>query len=164
MLNGETSMFCPRCATENKLEQRYCRQCGLTLPAVKLALEGDVDEAVGSLKKSKTALEWGLIIVVLGLLNAGINAFFHAWQSAIFSGAVGLLVGKMLILIAMLRIWRADKLLNPPEKKVEPEAPAINQSDYAATTLPPAPITEEIRRTPAPPHSVIENTTIKLKR
>lgn len=157
-------MFCPRCGTENKLEQHYCRQCGLTLPAVKLALEGDVDEAVGSLKKSKTALEWGLIIVVLGLLNAGINAFFHAWQSAIFSGAVGLLVGKALILIAMLRIWRANKLLNPPEKKVEPEASALNQSEYANSALPPAPTTEELSPVPARPASVVESTTIKLKR
>lgn len=157
-------MFCPRCATENKLEQRYCRQCGLTLPAVKLALEGDVDKAVGNLKKSKTALEWGLIIVFLGMLNAGINALFHAWQPAIFSGVIGLLIGKALILFAMLRIWRANKLLSPPEKKVEPETPAINQSDYDANALPPAPITEEIRQTPAPLHSVVENTTIKLKR
>lgn len=156
-------MFCPRCGTENKLEQHYCRQCGLTLPAVKLALEGHVDEAIGNLKTSKTMLEWGLIIFVLGLLNAGINAFLHAWQSAIFSGAVGLLVGKTLILIAMLRIWRANKLLNPPEKKDEPQSPVLTQSEHAGAGLPPAPITEELRRTPARPHSVIENTTLKLK-
>lgn len=155
-------MFCPRCGTENKLEQRYCRQCGLTLPSVKLALEGHVDEAVEKLKKSKTALEWGFIIVLIGLLNAGINVLLHAWQSAIFSGAVGLLVGKALILIAMLRIWRADKLLNTSEKKEEPTA--LTQPERAEAALPPAPITEELRPTLSPAASVVENTTIKLKR
>lgn len=155
-------MFCPRCATENKLEQRYCRQCGLTLPAVKLALEGQVDEAAMNLKKSKTALEWGLIIVVLGLLNAGLNALLHAWQPAIISGVIGLLIGKALILFAMLRIWRANKLLNPPEKKGKP---ILTQSEYVeATALPPAPITEDLRERPARPFSVVENTTINLKR
>ena len=153
-------MFCPRCATENKLEQRYCRQCGLPLPAVKLALEGDVDEALGNLKKSKTALEWGLLIVLLGLLNAGINAFFRSWQSAIFSGVVGLLIGKALILFAMLRIWRANKLLNPPEKKGELAFPQSQDMDVA---LPPAPITEELRETRARSFSIVENTTVKLK-
>jgi hypothetical protein len=146
------------------LEQHYCRQCGLTLPAVKLALEGHVDEAIGNLKKSKTMLEWGLIIVALGLLNAGVNAFLHAWQSAIFSGAVGFLIGKTLILIAMLRIWRANKLLNPPEEKGESQSPVLTQSEQAGASLPPAPITEELRRTPARSYSVIENTTIKLNR
>jgi hypothetical protein len=156
-------MFCPRCGTENKLEQHYCRQCGLTLPAVKLALEGQVDEAIGNLKTSKTMLGWGLIIFVLGLLNAGINALLHSWQSAILSGAVGLLVGKTLILIAMLRLWRANKLLDPPEKKDEPQTSVLTQPEHAVAALPPAPITEELRRRPARSHSVIENTTIKLK-
>lgn len=155
-------MFCPRCATENQKEQRYCRQCGLTLPSVKLALEGHVDEAIEKLKKSKTALEWGFIILIIGLLNAGINLLLHAWQSAIFSGVIGLLVGKVLILIALLRIWRADKLLNLTEKKDEQKVLAQPERDESA--LPPAPITEELRRTPAPAPSVVENTTIKLNR
>lgn len=157
-------MFCPRCATENKLEQRYCRQCGLTLPAIRLALDGQVDEAIQKYKKSETLLDWGYILLLIGGLNAVINAFFHAWQPAIFSGALGFLVGMTLITIGLSRMGKANKLLNPPEKKVEPETHALNQSDYAATTLPPAPITEEIRQTPAPPPSVIENTTVKLKR
>ncbi len=157
-------MFCPRCATENKKEQRYCRQCGLTLSTIRLALDGQVDEAIQKYKKSETTLDWGFVILLIGGLNAGINAFFHAWQPAIFSGVIGFVVGITLILIGLSRMGHASKLLNPPEKKVEPETPAINQADYAAATLPPAPITEEIRQTPAPPPSVIENTTIKLKR
>lgn len=157
-------MYCPRCGAENKLEQRYCRQCGLTLPSVKLALEGKVDEAIEKLKKSKTALEWGFIFVIFGLVNAGINSLLHAWQSAIFSAAVGLLVGKTLILLAMLRIWRANKLLNPPEKREEAANPALAPPEHADAALPPAPITEELGHVPLRPASVVENTTIKLRR
>lgn len=157
-------MFCPRCATENKLEQHYCRQCGLPLPSVKLALEGHVDEAIQKYKKSETLISWGYILLLIGGVNAIINGFLNAWQSAIFSAAFGFIVGLMLITLGLTRMGRANKLLNPPEKKDEPETPAINQSDYAASALPPAHITEEIKQTPAPPPSVVENTTIKLNR
>lgn len=157
-------MFCPRCATENKKEQRYCRQCGLPLPAVRLALDGQVDEAIQKYKKSETALGCGIVILLIGGVNAAINGFLGAWQSAIFSAAFGFLLSVIFLIAGMSRVGKANKLLKTTEKKVEPETPALNQSDYAAATLPPAPITEEIRQTPAPPPSVIENTTIKLKR
>jgi len=43
-------MFCPRCATENQPEQKYCRRCGQPLAGVHLALEGRVDEAIKTLR------------------------------------------------------------------------------------------------------------------
>jgi hypothetical protein len=157
-------MFCPRCATENRKEQRYCRQCGLTLTSIRLALDGQVDEAIQKYKKSESTLDWGFIILLIGGLNAGINAFLHAWPVVIFSGVMGFVVGITLILIGLSRMGYAGKILNPPEKKIEPDAHALNHSEYAATSLPPAPVTEELKETPAPPASVVENTTIKLKR
>jgi uncharacterized membrane protein YuzA (DUF378 family) len=157
-------MFCPRCATENKNEQRYCRQCGLTLSTIRLALEGQVDAAIQKYKKCENTLDWGFIILLIGGLNAGINAFFRAWPVVIFSGVIGFLVGITLILIGLSRMGHATKMLNPPEKKVEPETNALNQPEHANSALAPAPITEELRRTPARPPSVIENTTLELKR
>ena len=157
-------MFCPRCATENKKEQKYCRQCGLTLPAVRLALEGRVDEAIQKYKKSEIALDWGFVILLIGGLNAGANAFFRAWPSAILAGTLGFLVGTTLILIGLSRMGRAGKILNPPEKKVEPDSLASGQSTHFESALPPAPITEELVEAPARPPSVVENTTIRLKR
>jgi len=156
-------MFCPRCATENKKEQKYCRQCGLTLPAIRLALEGRVDEAIQKYKKSETALDWGFVILLIGGLNAGANAFFHAWPSAILSGTIGFVVGTTLILIGLSRMGRAGKILNPPEKKVEPDMPAFDQSTREEAALGPAPITEELLQAPARPLSVVENTTLELK-
>lgn len=157
-------MFCPRCATENKLEQRYCRQCGLTLPAVRLALEGQIDEAIKKYKKSESAFDWAFVVLLIGGVNAAINAFFHAWPVAIISGALGFVFGIILILVAMSRMGKASKLLNPPEKKDEPANLALNQPEHAANAaLPPAPVTEELKRRPARPPSVVENTTMKLK-
>ena len=157
-------MFCPRCSTENKKEQSYCRQCGLTLPAIRLALEGRVDEAIRKYKKSETALDWGFVILLIGGLNAAVNAFFHAWQPAIFAGVLGFLIGTSLILIGLSRMGHASKILNPPEKKEEPEALPPAHSNRTNSALPAAPITEELRESPASHPSVVENTTIRLKR
>lgn len=156
-------MFCPRCATENKKEQRYCRQCGVTLPAIRLALEGRVDEAIQKYKKCESVLDWGFVILLIGGVNAGINAFFRAWPAAILSGTLGFVVGTILILIGLSRLGRASKILNPPEKKVEPDIPALDQSAHVEAALPPAPITEELLQAPARPPSVVENTTLELK-
>lgn len=157
-------MFCPRCTTENKREQRYCRQCGLTLTAIQLALEGRVDEAIQKYKKSENMLDWGFVILLIGGLNVGVNAFFHAWLPAILSGVIGFVVGITLVLIGLSRMGHASKILNPPDKKVEPDSLPPVQTERSNSALPAAPITEELRESPAPPPSVVENTTIRLKR
>ncbi|HEX8845694.1 MAG TPA: zinc-ribbon domain-containing protein [Pyrinomonadaceae bacterium] len=154
-------MFCPQCATENQKEQRYCRQCGVPLTAVRLAVEGRVEEALKRYKKSENLISWGLILASIGLVNAGINAFLHAWQSAVFSAGFGLVLGITLIVWGLNRLGNASKLLTPPEKDETKTSPVLAQSENAA--LPPAPITEELISRPARPPSVVENTTIKLK-
>lgn len=159
----EASYVLSKMRNREQKEQKYCRQCGLTLPAIRLALEGRVDEAIQKYKKSENALDWGFVILLIGGVNAGANAFFHAWPAAILSGTIGFVVGITLILIGLSRLGRAGKILNPPEKKVEPDMPLLDQSASAETALPPAPITEELLRTPARPASVVENTTLELK-
>lgn len=108
-------MFCPRCGTENASEQGFCRQCGLSLPAVGLALEGRVDEAVGRLKAGAGSLSGGAVILVIGLLNALVNGYFAAWQSAVFSALLGSAVGVPLMAVGLARVGRARRLLNPNE-------------------------------------------------
>ena len=109
-------------------------------------------------------LDWGFVVLLIGGLNAGINVFFNAWPAALLAGAIGFIVGITLILIGLSRLGHAGKILNPPDKKVEPEALPPAQSERPNIFLPPAPITEELRETPGPPPSVVENTTLKLKR
>lgn len=158
-------MFCPRCATENKPEQRYCRHCGLALPAVRLAIEGHVDEAIKKYKNSEDAFGCAFMLLLIGGVSAGISVYFNAWPIAIIGGALGFLLSLILIGVAMSRIGKANKLLSPQEKKNEQDAPALNQAAHAAgAPLPPAPITEELKARPLRPLSVIEDTTLKLKR
>jgi hypothetical protein len=113
----EATVFCPRCSTENSFEQRYCRQCGLSLPAVNLALAGCIDEALSKLKKGSSYFSGGVVVLIIGLLNALVNGYFAAWQSAVFSAALGSVIGVPLIAAGIARVRSAKRLLNPEESE-----------------------------------------------
>ena len=139
-------MFCPKCGAENGSGQAFCRRCGLSLRAVRLASEGRVDEALAGVNKGSGNVTGGTLIIVIGLLNALINAYFAAWPAALICVLAGSGVGVPLIAAGMLRVRRARRLLNPDE---EPEA-----LDEAA---PHAPLPEASAR-----DSVTEHTTLRL--
>jgi len=61
-------MFCPRCGAENKSEQKYCRQCGLSLAVTPLALTGQLDEVLGELKKGEKSIQKGATLLGVFLL------------------------------------------------------------------------------------------------
>lgn len=109
-------MFCPRCGTEDGSEQSYCRQCGLSLPAVGLALGGRVDEALSKLKGGSGSLSGGATILVIGLLNALANGYFAAWQSAVVSAVLGSAIGVPLMVVGMARVRHAKRLLTSGER------------------------------------------------
>lgn len=153
-------MFCPRCGTENKSEQSYCRQCGLTLPAVRLALEGRVDEALIKLRKGSGSLSGGVIIFIIGLLNALVNGYFAAWQSAAFSIIAGFVIGVPLAMVGMARIRQAKHLLNSQKESKSLQAA---QSDRTSNLLPEVPAADALNPKPPISNSVVENTTLKLE-
>lgn len=146
-------MFCPRCGDENGSAQAFCRRCGLSLPAVRLASEGRVEKALAGLGKGSGNLTGGALILIIGLLNALANGYFAAWQSAVISALAGAAVGVPLMAAGMLRVRRARRLLNPgedPEALAEAApAAALPGADAAAHTAP--------RR-----DSITEHTTLKL--
>lgn len=151
-------MFCPRCGAENGPEHGYCRKCGLSLPAVGLALEGRVDEAFGKLRSGSGSLSSGAIIFIIGLLNALANGYFAAWQSAVFSLVLGSAIGVPLLIAGMVRVGRAKRLLNPKERiKDLPGA-----GEPVSELLPGAP-TRTLSRGQAVPGSVTEDATLKLE-
>jgi hypothetical protein len=139
-------MFCPKCGAENDSAQGFCRRCGLSLPAVRLASEGRVEEALAGLGKGSGNLSGGALILVIGLLNALANGYFAAWQSALVSALAGAGVGVPLIAAGMLRVRRAKRLLDPKEerKTLDDAAPAAALPEAAAR------------------ESVTEHTTLKL--
>ena len=52
-------MFCPQCAAENSLEQKYCRRCGLHLAASRISLQGGVGNALAQHKKGQVMFASG---------------------------------------------------------------------------------------------------------
>jgi hypothetical protein len=139
-------MFCPKCGAENDAGPAFCRRCGLSLRAIRLASEGRVDEALAGVNKGSGNITGGTLIIVIGLLNALINAYFAAWPAALICVLAGSGVGVPLVAAGMLRVRRARRLLDPDE---EPKA-----LDGAA---PPVSLPE-----PAARESVTEHTTLKL--
>src|SRR5688572_1435253 len=148
-------MFCPRCGDENGSPLAYCRRCGLSLPAIRLASEGRVEKALDGLSKGSGNLTGGAIIFIIGLLNALINGYFFVWQAAVISALAGSAVAVPLITAGMLRVRRARRLLNPEEDpQALPEAAPVASLPETADTAP---------TLPAPPRdSITEHTTLKL--
>jgi hypothetical protein len=151
-------MFCPRCGTENNSQQGYCRQCGLSLPAINLALTGHLDEALSKFKSGSGSLSGGAIILIIGLLNALANSYFAAWQSAAISAAMGSAIGVPLIAVGMARVSRAKRLLSAGEG-----LKGLKGADEGARELPSEGSTKTLKQGQVISGSVTEHTTLKLE-
>ncbi len=156
-------MFCPRCAARNKPEQKFCRNCGLSLPAVRMALEGKIDEAAVELKQSYENLGGGVGVMGFFVLAAAVNALLWDW---------GVLINLILGFLITIRWFRRGfkqmesvmKTLEGKELRTAP--PAIVSTDQATAqpelSLPPVPDTDPILSPPLP-GSIAEHTTFELK-
>jgi hypothetical protein len=140
-------MFCPKCGAENESGPAYCRRCGLPLAPVRLASEGRVGEALAGLGKGSGRLSGGALVLALGLLNALVNGYFDAWQSAVVSALAGSAVGVPLIASGAARLRRAKQLLSPQD-----DPKPLGGGAAAAPPLP-----------AAGRDSVTEHTTLKLE-
>ena len=149
-------MFCPGCATENGSEQGFCRRCGLPLSAVRLASEGHLDEALLKLKKGSGRISAGLVVILIGLLNALVNNALDAWMAAYLSGALGTAVGTPLIIKGLSQVKQARRLLNPSESVKG--LPGAARAGDALTGAP----TRALKPGGTAAGSVTEHTTLEL--
>lgn len=152
-------MYCPRCATQNTDDTKYCRSCGSNLSLVPQALTGQLPQQ-RSRRRSRhrgndgpPSLEGGITRVFMGvgfvLVAAG--AFFfapsgHLWWFWMLIPAFAMLGKGVADIIGS---WRSPQALPP-----------ISQ-----TTLPPAGRTGELPQqndAVFPPPSVTEQTTRQL--
>jgi hypothetical protein len=159
-------MFCPRCSAQNKPDQKFCRHCGLSLPGVRLALEGKIDEASATIEKDFNKLASGVFTLAIFALIALASSFFSGFNAAI-NLILGLLIAGPMIYIGLKRLERSIKLIDPKEqnqKRIsEPADQASpNQAEQANAALTPVPDTDPLLSTPAP-GSVAEHTTLNLK-
>ncbi|MGH9834101.1 MAG: zinc ribbon domain-containing protein [Blastocatellia bacterium] len=162
-------MFCPRCATQNKSDQKFCRGCGLSLPAVRLALEGKVDEAAAELKRSSDNLGGGVGTMGFFVLAAAINAFLWDW-GVLINLLLGVLITIRWFHRGFKQMERVMKTLEGKEQQTAPPAIApagqpnqqVEPMPQSELSLSSVPDTDPILAPPAP-GSVAEHTTFELK-
>jgi hypothetical protein len=157
-------MFCPLCNTLNESEQAYCRQCGLSLGGVRLAISGRAGEALSRYQKGGGALSAGAVVLVVCVLIAVLNFFLSSEPrnyGTLINLLVGLVVALPLIIVGAARVSRAGALL----KDDGATAGQIRGPAGEPASLPP-----ETRRidppaeSPAAGNTVTEQTTLELNR
>jgi hypothetical protein len=108
-------MYCPRCGAENRREQKFCRQCGLGLPGVRLALEGRLMPGVETLKKDFDYLAGGIVTLGVFALIALISVFFDSSKNwSVFANLLlGLIIAGPIIYRGLKRVEAAIKIVDP---------------------------------------------------
>lgn len=159
----QSLMYCPQCGTENRPNQKFCRNCGLSLPAVRMALEGVVTESLSTISKEMDRLAGGSATLGIFALIALITCFFSEVTAAI-NLLLGLLIGGPMIYRGIKTTARLLERMDP-EKTQLPPAASSHQSlpQPPAAELPAVADTDEIAPPPADRSSITEHTTLNLK-
>src|SRR5262245_9113631 len=160
-------MFCPQCATENEVEQGYCRHCGQALADVRLALEGRASESLARLKKGAKWMNGGIATLVTFTLIATLVAILGIVLGAVSLTAIaminvllGALIGFPLVFAGKANLKRATRLLSGshPERVHRILDARKHAGDLLTTGLSAdAPKSSE-------PGSVTEHTTLELRK
>ena len=152
-------MFCPQCGSENNLE-KYCRQCGLPLATVRLAVDGHVAEAGRAINGDKKL--WGyrlrvgiasllILIGIVTILTGGKSGF-----SNIQSAALILIIMMVLFIQLSRKSYRVARLLD-----VEDQSADLNLTGSARGQLRKG--ANRPSDTNLPPDSITEQSTLELK-
>lgn len=156
-------MFCPLCNTQNESEQGYCRQCGLSLSSVRLAISGRAEEALSRYKKGGGALSAGAMILAVCVLIALLNFFLSSGPrnyGMLINLLIGLLVALPMIVSGMMRVSRAGGLLKDEDIAVRQIS---GRTDNPASLPPGTRQIDPLAESSSARNSVTEQTTLKLK-
>ena len=156
-------MFCPRCATENNSELKFCRNCGQALASVRLALDGRVDQAITNLKsEQKLAIHRVRIVISVFLILTALATLLTGGRVGIVnvaSAAVLLIITLIFFLHLALRTRRVARLLDPETQSGDLK---IDQMKSSGSSLPEAKTAVLNVSAAETPMSVAERTTLKL--
>jgi hypothetical protein len=160
-------MFCPACASQNEVEQGYCRQCGQALSGVRLALEGNAEESLEKLKAGEkwikggnaTLLAFSLIavaIAALGIVAHDLSFGYIAFLNLL----LGSCIGVPLVYCGRVKLKGAVRLLSSSQNETTSATLVqARQTDELLTTQ----LKSVVPRLPARP-SVTEHTTLDLQK
>ena len=153
-------MYCPQCGDHNETQQGFCRQCGLSLVSVRLAVQGRVDEVMTKFGKAEDLVAGGLLTFSIFFIGAIISLVLGGTAPFAISLVIGLLICLPIVITGLVRVDRLRRLLDPKNmssdrllKDAGPpvgELAAVRSTDPLADNLP-------------VPNSITENTTLNLK-
>lgn len=154
-------MFCPQCGSENGLEQKYCRRCGLQLAASRISLQGGVGNALKKHKQGEVLFAGGGGTLVIFILAALANIFLGSGPYPVLINLlVGLVIAVPLMAAGFVHMRRAGRTLNP---KDEPGQLAGDQSDETRILTSSAYSTDPLLPPTRTLDSVTEETTLRLR-
>jgi hypothetical protein len=159
------AMYCPQCAAMTDREQSFCRHCGQQLAGVVLALEGSVEDAVGSVRLAEERINAGVatlvIFAVIGLLIA-VTGFLLGEPALTLSVAIDLALGLGIGLPLLIRgrsLLRRAALLS--EKLPGQSGRSLMPGTSTRPSLPDADSRHGAQLRSAP--SITEGTTLNLE-
>jgi hypothetical protein len=159
-------MFCPRCSTTNNPEQKYCRQCGLHLTAVRYVLEGRTNEAMEKLKKGEDAIRGSAvtlgIFILIAFCGCVITPLFDRdyskWQ-LVLTFLINFTLG---FIFGLPSFWMGLKRLRAARELLDAQQPARLPAPNQVVQLP-ADIATPVVESPPAAASVTEHTTLNLR-
>lgn len=132
-------MFCPNCGAENRVEQNFCRSCGLKLDAISQAVADQFpSKEYTELQRRKELFEkLGLFsLSAAGLIGLGFLLFTAAYYKLILFGpdvlfwsSAGALIGFLLLSVFFFsypKLFMKFKKLDPRQSL--PDEPTISAS------------------------------------
>ena len=151
-------MYCPKCASQNNDEAKFCRACGANLSLISQAMTGELPQVRHGKQgktdaKSPPSFPNGVATIVagFGFIVAAFGALYYApaghiwwfWMFIPAFGTIGKGVAECLSAKQLPRSSGRHEQMTPPPK-------------LETNELPPPRITPELS---APPSSVTESTT-----
>ena len=153
-------MFCPQCGSDNDADKKYCRSCGQSLAAVRLALEGRVEAAMkmseGEQRLTPHRIRMGLAVFLIAVALATIFSGGRIGFSNIQSAALVLILMMIFFIFTSRKAHRIARALD-----VEDQTPGLNRADSDPVSIRAA---NPAALKQAPDSSVTDQETIRLHR
>jgi zinc-ribbon domain len=161
-------MYCPRCATQNSDDTKFCRACGANLSLVPQAMTGRLPDARHTRRRDRHGKADGSPDLANGIqkLFVGIGFIFVALATRFF-GPAGHIWWYWLLIPAFATIGKGVAEIVSARTSMTGLPPAMNHTQMPpALPIPPARVTNDLppRATndALPPPSVTEGTTRHL--
>ena len=159
-------MFCPRCATQNELEQGYCRHCGQELAGLRLGLDGSASKSLEKLNAAEDRINGGsatLFVFTLIALVIATIAFLLNEPTLIIvafvNSLLGSLIGLPLLYVGKAKLKRATRLLSKAQTQTSNSVLKTQREDNFLTSE----LNANSRRLVSQ-DSVTEHTTLDLRK